>query len=68
MEENLRIGLGVRKGGHRSVPDQIYELLPVLKKMLWRRGGDLSGGQQQQLAIGRALVLQPTLLILDLSV
>jgi len=65
VEENLRIGLGVRKNGHRTIPDQIFDLFPVLKQMLNRRGGDLSGGQQQQLAIGRALVLQPTLLILD---
>ncbi len=65
VEENLRIGLGVRKNGPRTVPDRIYDLFPVLKKMLKRRGGDLSGGQQQQLAIGRALVLQPKLLILD---
>jgi len=65
VEENLRIGLGVRKNGPRSVPSRIYDLFPVLKKMLNRRGGDLSGGQQQQLAIGRALVLEPKLLILD---
>lgn len=65
VEENLRLGLGVRKGGARSVPPHIFEMFPVLKQMLQRRGGDLSGGQQQQLAIGRALVLEPTLLILD---
>jgi urea transport system ATP-binding protein len=65
VEENLRVGLGVRKGGPRAVPERIYDLFPVLKKMLNRRGGDLSGGQQQQLAIGRALVLEPKLLILD---
>jgi urea transport system ATP-binding protein len=65
VEENLRIGLGVRKNGPRSIPDRIYGLFPVLKEMLHRRGGDLSGGQQQQLAIGRALVLEPKLLILD---
>jgi len=65
VEENLRVGLGVRKGGVRSIPERIYDLFPVLKKMLKRRGGDLSGGQQQQLAIGRALVLEPKLLILD---
>jgi urea transport system ATP-binding protein len=65
VEENLRIGLGIRKNGLKAVPDRIYELFPVLKQMLKRRGGDLSGGQQQQLAIGRALVLEPKLLILD---
>jgi urea transport system ATP-binding protein len=65
VEENLRIGLGVRKNGPRTVPERIFNLFPVLKKMLKRRGGDLSGGQQQQLAIGRALVLEPKLLILD---
>jgi len=65
VEENLRIGLGVRKNGPRRIPERILELFPALKPMLRRRGGDLSGGQQQQLAIGRALVLEPTLLILD---
>ncbi|MEO8260724.1 MAG: urea ABC transporter ATP-binding subunit UrtE [Acidobacteriota bacterium] len=65
VEENLRVGLGVRKNGARTIPEKIFELFPVLKQMLRRRGGDLSGGQQQQLAIGRALVLEPTLLILD---
>jgi urea transport system ATP-binding protein len=65
VEENLRVGLGVPKNGPRTVPERIYELFPVLKQMLKRRGGDLSGGQQQQLAIGRALVLEPKLLILD---
>jgi urea transport system ATP-binding protein len=65
VEENLRVGLAARKKGRRTIPAKIYELFPVLKQMLSRRGGDLSGGQQQQLAIGRALVLEPTLLILD---
>ena len=65
VEENLRIGIGIRKNGPRTVPPRIFDLFPVLKKMLNRRGGDLSGGQQQQLAIGRALVLEPKLLILD---
>ncbi|MGE3176262.1 MAG: urea ABC transporter ATP-binding subunit UrtE [Vicinamibacterales bacterium] len=65
VEENLRVGLGVRRGGPRAIPDRVFDLFPVLKQMLRRRGGDLSGGQQQQLAIGRALVLEPSLLILD---
>jgi urea transport system ATP-binding protein len=65
VEENLRVGLSVRRNGTRSIPERIFELFPVLKQMLRRRGGDLSGGQQQQLAIGRALVLKPKLIILD---
>jgi urea transport system ATP-binding protein len=65
VEENLRVGLGLGKNRTRAIPPRVYELFPVLKQMLNRRGGDLSGGQQQQLAIGRALVLEPTLLILD---
>jgi urea transport system ATP-binding protein len=65
VEENLRVGLGIRPNGLRSVPQRVYELFPVLKQMRHRRGGNLSGGQQQQLAIGRAMVLEPTLLILD---
>ena len=65
VEENLRVGLGIRRNGPRTIPDRIFQLFPVLQSMLRRRGGDLSGGQQQQLAIGRALVLEPKLLILD---
>ncbi|MSQ20048.1 MAG: urea ABC transporter ATP-binding subunit UrtE [Betaproteobacteria bacterium] len=64
VEENLRMGLAVR-GRNARIPEQIYDMFPVLKKMLGRRGGDLSGGQQQQLAIGRALAAQPKILILD---
>lgn len=65
VEENLRVGLYGRKQRGGQVPELIFELFPVLKQMLKRRGGDLSGGQQQQLAIGRALVLEPKLLLLD---
>ena len=63
VEENLQVGLGIRK--LPAVPPRIYKLFPVLKDMKLRRGGDLSGGQQQQLAIGRALTLRPKVLILD---
>ncbi|MBB6092277.1 urea transport system ATP-binding protein [Povalibacter uvarum] len=65
VEENLRIGLSASRGKLKEIPEQIFTMFPVLKKMLRRRGGDLSGGQQQQLAIGRAMVLEPKLLILD---
>ena len=65
VEENLRIGLPIRKDKAKEIPEKIFELFPVLKEMLHRRGGDLSGGQQQQLAIGRALVIEPKVLILD---
>ena len=77
VEENLRVGLpsagrpaaraaaSAPRRRRTTVPELVYELFPVLKSMRSRRGGDLSGGQQQQLAIGRALVLEPTLLVLD---
>lgn len=65
VEENLKISLGARSDGLRQIPESIYDMFPVLKEMRHRRGGDLSGGQQQQLAIGRALILEPRLLILD---
>ena len=65
VEENLRLGLPVRKDKAKDIPEKIFELFPVLREMLNRRGGDLSGGQQQQLAIGRALVIDPKVLILD---
>lgn len=66
VEENLQVGLrAAAKQGIKKIPEHIVEIFPVLKQMLKRRGGDLSGGQQQQLAIGRALVLNPKLLILD---
>ena len=65
MEENLRVGLTKGQQPLREIPELIFELFPALKKMLKRRGGNLSGGQQQQLAIGRALAPRPKLLILD---
>ena len=63
--ENLETGFAAAPRGTRGVPGEVFELFPVLKDMLKRRGGDLSGGQQQQLAIGRALVMRPRLLVLD---
>ena len=65
VRENLETGFACLPAGDRHVPDGIFDLFPVLKKMLNRRGGDLSGGQQQQLAIARALITRPKLLLLD---
>ncbi|HBP15276.1 MAG: urea ABC transporter ATP-binding subunit UrtE [Pseudomonadota bacterium] len=65
VAENLEIGLGNQPRSNRTIPDHVFDLFPVLKSMLRRRGGDLSGGQQQQLAIARALVINPDFLILD---
>src|SRR3979490_1373383 len=65
VEENLKTGFGPLKRQDRNIPDDVFSLFPVLNDMLYRRGGDLSGGQQQQLAIGRALVMRPRLLLLD---
>ena len=65
VEENLRVGLEARTDGKRTIPDEVFDLFPVLKSMSKRKGGDLSGGQQQQLAIGRALVGDPKVILLD---
>jgi urea transport system ATP-binding protein len=65
VEENLKSGFAPLPRDQRDIPDDVFSLFPVLHDMLRRRGGDLSGGQQQQLAIGRALVMRPRLLLLD---
>lgn len=65
VEENLETGYAPLPRGQRNVPEDVFSLFPVLRNVLRRRGGDLSGGQQQQLAIGRALVMRPRLLLLD---
>jgi len=65
VEENLRIGLQANPNGLKAVPERVYETFPILKEFLARKGGDLSGGQQQQLAIARAMVGEPRVMLLD---
>jgi urea transport system ATP-binding protein len=65
VRENLETGFALLPRGERTIPEAVFELFPVLSEMLGRRGGDLSGGQQQQLAIGRAMVTRPKLLLMD---
>lgn len=65
VEENLRVGTFMRKRGNRDIPELVFRLFPVLRSMMRRRGGNLSGGQQQQLAIARALTLEPKCVLLD---
>lgn len=65
VEENLKVGLQARIDGKKRIPNEVYDLFPLLKNLLARKGGDLSGGQQQQLAIARAMVGNPKILILD---
>jgi urea transport system ATP-binding protein len=65
VEENLRVGLEARRDGRKEVPEEVLALFPVLRSMTRRRGGDLSGGQQQQLAIARTLVGEPRVVLLD---
>jgi urea transport system ATP-binding protein len=65
VQENLETGYAPLKRADRDIPDDVFSLFPILNQMLHRRGGDLSGGQQQQLAIGRAMVMRPRLLLLD---
>ncbi len=65
VKENLETGFAVLPRSQRKLPDEIFDLFPILKTMLGRRGGDLSGGQQQQLSIARALVMKPRLIVLD---
>ncbi len=65
VKENMQSGFAVLPRGQRKIPDEIFDLFPILRKMMHRRGGDLSGGQQQQLSIARALIMKPRLLILD---